>query len=166
MSYDIHLFCVRGDEYLRFKREVFEAIFLPHCAHLESYRADPGFMQVEYPDGSRSDIYIQNISDEEQQARQAARTPEETIKLPEFPPGDRAYIQYLGFDHFGGGSFFRDLYALTDRVDAVILAGSTRPVAIVTKESVLKGIPKTFQGIKNARVVHNPTELEDAVFGI
>jgi hypothetical protein len=164
VSYDIHLVCVRGDKYIRFQREVFEAIFLPHCAHLESYRTDPEFMQVEYPDGSRSDIYILNRSDEELQAHQQARGAPKTLDLRGVPPGDRADIQYLGFDHFGGDSFFRDLYALTDRIDAVIVAGSIKTVAIVTKESVLKEIPKTFQGMKNARVVHNPAELEEAVW--
>lgn len=164
MSYDIHLFCVRGDEYIRFKREIFESIFLPHCAHLESYRADPEFMQVEYPDGGRSDIYILNKSDEELQAHRHARGAPEKIDLRGVPPGDRAYIQYLGFGHFGGDSFFRDLYALTDCVGAVILAGSIKAVAIVTKESVLKEIPKTFEGMENARIVRNPAELEEAVF--
>jgi hypothetical protein len=161
MSYDIFLACVRGADSPRFKREVFEAIFLPHCPYLKSYRADPGSMQIEYPDGSRADISIHNRSAEEEQARRRARTPEETLKLPEFPPGDPAYIEFLGFGHFGGDAFFRDLYALADRVGAMVYAGGT---VIATKESVLKEIPKDFLGMENARVVRNPSELEEAVF--
>jgi len=163
MSYDIFLACVRGKDSPRFKREVFEEIFLPHCPYLKSYQADPGFMQVEYPDGSRADISIHNTSEEEEQARRRARTPEERVKLPSFPPGDRAYIEFLGFGHFGGGAFFRDLYALADRVGAMVYAGG-EPCVIVTKESVLKEIPEDFLGMENARVVRNPAELEDAVF--
>ena len=164
MSYDIHLACVRGDDTVRFKREVFEEIFLPHCPRLKSYQADPGFMQVEYPDGGRADIYIHNSSDEEDQARRRARTPEERLALPEFPPGDPAYIEHLGFGHFGGDAFFRDLYALADGVGALVFAGSWKPMVIVTKESVLKEIPQDFLGMENARVVRNAGELEEAVF--
>lgn len=118
-------------------------------------------MQVEYSDGSRADIRIHNTSEEEEQARQRARTPEERIKLPEFPPGDRAYIEFLGFNHFGGDAFFRDLYALADRIGAMIYAGGA---VIVTKRSVLNEIPEDFLGMENARVVRNAAELEEAVF--
>jgi hypothetical protein len=163
MSYDIFLACLRGKDTVRFKREIFEDVFLPHCPYLKSYRADPGFMQVEYPDGSRADISIHNTSEEEEQARRRARTPEETVKLPAFPPGDPAYIEFLGFGHFGGDAFFRDLYALADKVEAMVYAGG-KPSVIVTRESVLKEIPKDFLGMENARVVHNAAELEDAVF--
>jgi hypothetical protein len=161
MNYDIFLACVRGADTPRFKREVFEEIFLPHCPYPESYRSDPDSMQVEYPDGSRADISLHNTSDEEEQARRRARTPQERVKLPQFPPGDRAYIEFLGFGHFGGDSFFRDLYALADRVGAMVYAGGT---VIVTKESVLKQIAEDFLGIENARVVHNAAELEEAVY--
>jgi hypothetical protein len=163
MSYDIFLACVRGADTLRFKREVFEEIFLPHCPYLKSYRADPGSMQVEYPDGSRADISIHNTSGQEEQARRQARTPEEKISLPQFPSGDSAYIEFLGFGHFGGDAFFRDLYTLADRVGAMVYAGG-KPSVIVTKESILKEIPEDFLGMENARVVRNPAELEDAVF--
>jgi hypothetical protein len=163
MSYDIFLACLRGKDSPRFKREVFEEIFLPHCPYLKSYRADPGSMQVEYPDGSRADISIHNTSDEEEQARRQARTPEERIALPEFPPGDPAYIEFLGFGHFGGEAFFQDLYKLADRVGAMVYAGG-KPSVIVTKESVLKDIPEDFSGMENARVVRNAAELEEAVF--
>jgi hypothetical protein len=161
MSYDIFLACIRGDDTVRFKREVFDEVFLPHCPRLSSYRADPWFMQVEYPDGSRADIYIRNSSDEEDQARRRARTAEERLALPNFPPGDPAYIENLGFDHFGGDAFFRDLYALADRVGAMVYAGGT---VIVTKESVLKEIPEDFLGMEKARIVHNAAELEEAVY--
>jgi hypothetical protein len=161
MSEPIFLACVRGADSPRFKRDVFEEIFLPHCSHLKSYRNDPGSMQVEYPDGSRADISIHNRSDEEEQARRRARTPEEALKLPEFPPGDPAYIEFIGFGHFGGDAFFRDLYALADRVGAMVYAGET---VIVTKESVLAEIPEDFLGMENARVVRNSSELEEAVF--
>jgi hypothetical protein len=161
MSEPIFLACVRGADSARFKRDVFEEIFLPHCSHLKSYRDDPGFMQVEYPDGSRADISIHNRSVEEEQARRQARTPEEALKLPEFPPGDPAYIESLGFDHFGGDAFFRDLYQLTDRVGGIVFAGGA---AIATKESVLKEMSEDFSDMENARVVHNAAELEDAVF--
>ena len=163
MSYDIFLACLRGANSPRFKREVFEEIFLPHCAYLKSYRDDPGSMQVEYPDGSRADISIHNRSDEEEQARRQARTPEETLELPEFPPGDPAYIEFLGFGHFGGDAFFRDLYTLADRIGAMVYAGG-KPSVIVTKESVLKEIPEDFLGMENARIVRNAAELEEAVF--
>jgi hypothetical protein len=162
MSYEIFLACLRGADAPRFKREVFEEIFLPHCPRLESYRSDPGSMQVEYPDGSRADIFIHNTSNEEEQAQRRARTPEERLKLPQFPPGDRACIEFLGFVHFGGDSFFRDLYALADRVGAMVYAGGT---VIVMKESVLKEIPEDFLLSENARIVHSPAELEEAVFG-
>jgi hypothetical protein len=161
MSYDIFLACVRGKDTLRFKREVFEEIFLPHCSHLQSYRSDPGSMQVEYLDGSRADISIHNTSEEAEEARRRARTPQERVKLPEFPPGDPAFIEFLGFGHFGGDAFFRDLYDLADRVGAMVYAGGN---VIVTKESVLKELPEDFRGMDRARVVRNPAELEDAVF--
>jgi hypothetical protein len=163
MSDSIFLACVRGADTPRFKREVFEEIFLPHCPYLKSYRIDPGGMQVEYPDGSRADISIHNSSEEAEQARRQARTPEERLALPQFRPGDSAYIEFLGFGHFGGDAFFRDLYTLADRVGAMVYAGG-KPSVIVTKESVLKEIPEDFLGIENARVVRNPAELEDAVF--
>jgi len=162
MSYDIFLACLRGEDTVRFKREVFEAVFLPHCPYLNSYQADPSSMQVEYPDGSHADISIHNTSDEAEQARRQARTPEERLALPNFPPGDPAYIEFLGFGgHFGGISFFKDLYELADRVDAMVYAGGT---VIATKDSVLKAIPVDFLGMDKARVVRSPTELEDAVF--
>ena len=47
MSYDIFLACLRDAHSPRFKREVFEEIFLPHCAYLKSYRDDPGSMAAE-----------------------------------------------------------------------------------------------------------------------
>lgn len=164
MSYDIILACVRGADTVRFKREVFEEIFLPHCSILKSYRANPGLMQVEYPDGSRADIYIHNTSDEERKAQQQARTPEARLALPEFPPGDPAYIEHLGFGHFGGDAFFRDLYALADRTGAMIYAGAMTPTVIVTKESVLKEIPEDFLGMDNALVARNAAELEEAIW--
>ena len=120
-------------------------------------------MQVEYPDGSRADISIHNSSEEAEQARRQAHTPEERLALPEFPPGDPAYIEFLGFGHFGGDSFFRDLYELADRVGGMVYAGG-KPSVIVTKESVLKEIPEDFLGMENARVVRNASELEEAVF--
>jgi len=163
MSYDIFLACIRGADTVRFKREVFEEVFLPHCPRLNSYQADPGSMQVEYPDGSGADISIHNRSEEEEEARKRARTPEEAIRLPQFPPGDPAYIEFLGFGHFGGNAFFRDLYVLADRADAMIYAGG-KPSVIVTKESVLKEIPEDFSGMENARVVRDAAELEEAVF--
>lgn len=123
MSYRIFLARIRGADSPRFKREVFEEIFFPHCPSPKSYQADPGSMQVEYPDRSQADISIHNTSDEEEQARRQARTPEATLKLPQFLPGDPAYIEFLGFGHFGGASFFRDLYELADRVGAMVYAG-------------------------------------------
>ena len=72
MSYDIFLACVRGEDTVRFKREIFEEIFLPHCPYLKCYRADPGGMQVEYPDGSHAEISIHNTSEEAEEARRQA----------------------------------------------------------------------------------------------
>jgi hypothetical protein len=161
MSDSIFLACLRGTDSPRFKREVFEKIFLPHCPYLKSYRSDLGGMQVEYPDGGRADISIHNTSEEAERTRRQARTPEERLALPQFPPGDPAYIEFLGFRHFGGAAFFHDLYTLADRVGAMVYAGGA---VIVTKESVLKDIPEDFSGMENARVVRNPAELEDAVF--
>jgi hypothetical protein len=152
---------VRGDDAVRFKREVFEEIFLSHCPRLKLYQADPGFMQVEYADGGRADIYIMNTSEEAERARKEPHTPEQRLALPSFPPGDPAYIECLGFDHFGGDAFFRDLYKLTDLVGGMIYAGGA---VIATKESVLKEMSEDFSGMDKARVVHNPVELEDAVF--
>jgi hypothetical protein len=164
MSYDIFLACVRGNETIRFKREVFEEVFLPHCPYLKSYRDDPEFMQVEYEDGSRADIYIHNNSSQEEARQRARGAPEKILALPEFPPGDPAYIENLAFDHFGGDTFFRDLYAIADRTDSMIFAGGLKPTVVVTKEAVLKKMPSDFLGMKNARVVHNPGELEAAIF--
>ena len=161
MSYDIFLACIHGKDTRRFKREVFEDVFLSHCTHLKSYQADPGFMQVEYADGGRADIYIMNTSEEEERARKEARTPEQRLALPSFPPGDPAYIECLGFDHFGGDAFFRDLYKLTDRLGGIVFAGGA---VIATKESVLKEMSEDSSGMDNARVVHNAAELEEAVF--
>jgi hypothetical protein len=164
MSYDIFLACVRGDDTVRFKREVFEEIFLPHCPRLKLYQDDPGFMQVEYDDGGRADIDIMNTSDKEKRARKEARTPERRLALPSFPPGDPAYIECLGFSHFGGDAFFRDLYDLADLIGAAIFAGSMEIVVIATKAGVLGEIHRDYIGMDGARVVRNPAELEEALF--
>ena len=82
--------------------------------------------------------------------------------MPQFSPGDPAYIEFLGFGgHFGGASFFKDLYELAERVGAMVYAGGT---VIATKETVLEEISEDFLGMENARIVRNASELEEAVF--
>ena len=56
MSFDIFLACVRIDKEEPIPREAFDAIFAPHDTHPHLRAKDPGYMVVEYPDGSGADI--------------------------------------------------------------------------------------------------------------
>ena len=105
MSFDIYLQCFRNGECAYFKREIFEAIFLPHSQHVDAYRNDPSFLRVDYPDGSGSDIYC----------------------------GHEADINHLTFNHGGGTTLFQAMYELAKQTRSVIYWPSETSGAVLTR---------------------------------
>jgi len=63
MSFDVFIQYFRNGEPVHIKREIFEAIFLPHCQDVSSYHREPNFLRVDYPGGSGSDIYCGKEAD-------------------------------------------------------------------------------------------------------
>ena len=57
MSFDIFFQCFRNGEPEPIPRELFEAIFLPHATHPDSYKESPGYVTLEYPDNGGASIY-------------------------------------------------------------------------------------------------------------
>ncbi|HEY1505066.1 MAG TPA: hypothetical protein VGF92_12245 [Stellaceae bacterium] len=57
MSFDIFLYCFRKREEAPIPRKMFDAIFGPRDTHPQLRAKDPGYMTVEYPNGSGAAIY-------------------------------------------------------------------------------------------------------------
>ena len=152
MSFDIFLQCFRRGEPATFERRVFDEIFLPYCTRPDSYRSDPGEMNVEFPDGSGGQIYpgseIGDPTDERAEAHKSR---------------DNSKIQGVMFNHCGGGQFFQAMYELADRTSAVIFWPSEGPSTVVTKEAVLKELPDDFPKLAEAKIVHNGADIVKAI---
>jgi hypothetical protein len=131
MSFDIYLQCFRSGECTYFKREIFEAIFLPHSKYVAVYRKDPSFLRVDYPDGSGSDIYC----------------------------GHDADINHLTFNHGGGEPLFESMYELAKRTRSVIYWPGDTPCAVVTEESTRNDLPDDFPDRHIAPVVRSGADI-------
>jgi len=162
MSDPISLTCLRKGEPARFKRELLDSIFLPHCTNRTEYSRKPDFMIVEYPDGGRAELFLSNLSDE-------ALALFETVKPPTFeimnqvldmPRGDPAFVQCVTFSRCGGDMFFDDLYELAHQTRSVI---SLYSGIAVTDEAVLDDVPEDFVDAKFPHVVHSGADIVRAI---
>ena len=136
MSFDIFLQCLRNGEEAPIPREMFDAIFGVHDTHPQSRKRDPGYMFVEYPDGSGGAIYS------------------------DYEEGKDA--TGMMFNHCGGPSFWADLYELADRSKSVIFWPSKESFYLYTDEAVVKDVPKrTFEG--GGRLIKSGFEIVAAI---
>jgi len=165
VSFPISLTCYRSGKEARFKREIFEKIFLRHCSNREEYDEEPTFMQVEYSDGGRADIVLTNLSDEALAlvAEGESVSPEKMAKISDMEPGDPAFIQNVTFDHAGGDALFDDIYKLADSTNSVISWPDVGSPVVVPNDISLQEAPADCPGIKSARVVRNGAELIQAI---
>jgi len=131
MSFDVYLQCFRNGEPTHFKRELFEAIFLPHSKYVDAYRKDPSFLGVDYPDGSGSDIYCGHDTD----------------------------ISHLTFNHGGGEALFQAMYELAKQTRSVIYWPGDTPCAVVTEETTRNDLPEGFPDRDIAPVVYSGTDI-------
>jgi hypothetical protein len=122
-------------------------------------------MQVEYPDGSRADISVCNLSDEALAMFQAGKplSPERISEVFEMHRGDPILIQNVTFNHCGGNSFFDAMYKLADRTNSVISWPSLEAKAVVPNEVTLAEVPSNYPGIRAARIVRSGAEIADAI---
>jgi len=166
MSFDIWLERYHKGEPSPFKREVFETIFLPFCSNRDEYASDPNFMQVEYPDGGRADIYMSNLSNEvlEAATKKAGGLvpPEEIGAVLEKAKGDPAFIQHVTFNHSGGKAFSEDMYKLAHRTGSVISWPDPNPIFVYTDEAVLKELPEPFSKTRK-RLVRSGADISEAI---
>lgn len=132
MSFDIFLQCFRNGEPATFKRSVVEEIFGPH-AH-----DDRELTRVTFPDGSGSDIYMDQGDD----------------------------VQCMMFNHCGGDEFFEALYQLAERTKSIIFWPAVGPSSAITDSVTLKYLPVAWpEGLGPARMVHSGLELQTCIFG-
>lgn len=133
MSFDIFLACLNNGDMQAFKRELAQEI-------LGRGAVDEGgaLERVEYPDGSGSDVYCDEGTDN---------------------------LSGAMFNHSGGDTFFERLWELADRTGSMIFwPGDGSPVA-VTRPEMLPYIPKNEDGepMEPQFVVKNGKELQDAI---
>jgi hypothetical protein len=137
MSLDILVVCFRNGVPATFKREIFDKIFRPYYDHPEEREPDHGFVQVTFPDKSRSDIDIGYVGSD---------------------------IDHVGFNHFGGDSLFDAMYQLADGTSSVICWPALRPSAAVTNEAVLKELSSVdFPDLKIVQIVHSGADIVEAI---
>lgn len=120
MSFDIFLQCFRNGEPEPIPREIFDSIFAPHYTHPRLREKDPGYMVVEYPDGSGGCIYSG------------------------YDKEDPERWSHMMFNHCGGDSFNQDMYKLAHLTRSIIFWPTNNPIYLYTDPSVpaeLKGIP-------------------------
>lgn len=117
MSFDIFLQCFRKGEPEPIPRAMFDAIFAPHDTHPHLREKDPGYMTVEYPDGSGAAIYCGGYKDGKD-------------------------TSHMMFNHCGGPSFWADLYELADRSKSIIFWPSEETTYVYTDEAVVKDVPE------------------------
>jgi hypothetical protein len=138
MSFDIFLQCFRKGEPEPIPREVFEAIFLPHATHPDAYKNDPGYMVVEYSDGSGGCIYCGGDNDEER--------------------------SHMMFNHCGGESFNEDMYKLAHITRSIIFWPTNKPIYLYTDPSVpaeLKGMGYFEEA--RAVLIHGGADIDKAI---
>lgn len=166
MSFDIWLECYRKGEPAPFKREVFEAIFLPFCSNRDEYERDPKFMQIEYPDGGRADIYMSNLNNEVLAAASKKAggvvPPEEIGEVLNKAKGDPAFIQHMMFNHCGGEAFDDDMYKLAQRTGSIIHWPDANPIFVYTDEAVLDELPEYFNDARK-RFVRSGADIAEAI---
>ena len=157
--------CYRNGKEARFKREVFEKIFLRHCINRDEYDDDPTFVQVEYSDGGHADIVLTNLSDEALALLVPGEpvSPEKMSEISDMPRGDPAFVQNVTFDHAGGDALFDDIYQLADRTNSVISWPDVGSPVVVPNEKTLREMPTDYPGIKSARLVRNGADLVRAI---
>lgn len=114
MSFDIFLACVRKGEEEPIPREVFDSIFAPHDTHPHLRASDPGYMVVEYPDGSGGCIYCGGYKD-----------------------GKDA--SHMMFNHCGGEAFFNDMYELARRTRSIIFWPDQNPFLFIYRYERARG---------------------------
>jgi hypothetical protein len=165
MSFDIWLDCFRGGHPAPFKREVFEAIFLPFCSNSAGYKSDRSFMQVEYPDGGRADIHVSNLDEDVLQSASAGKliAPEEIDDVLERAQGDPNFIQHVGFTHCGGDAFFQGMYELASRTKSVIHWPDEDAIFVYTEDAVLKELPKEYFGDARKQRVASGADIVRAI---
>ena len=117
MSFDIFLQCFRKGEPEPIPRAMFDAIFGPHDTHPQLRAKDPGYMTVEYPDGSSAAIYCGGYKDGKD-------------------------TSHMMFNHCGGPSFWADLWQLADRSKSIIFWPSEETTYVYTDEAVVKDVPE------------------------
>ena len=132
MSFDIFLQCFRKGEPEPISLELFESIFLPHATHPKAYKDDPGYLTLEYPDGSGGVLYCGGIATD----------------------------GHMMFNHCGGESFWADIYQLAERTGSVIFWPSAKPPsAVVTNEAILKELPPGSFNPAHIRLIHNGSDI-------
>lgn len=120
----------------RFRARFSSRFFLPHDTHPEAYAKDPGYLTVEYPDGSGGSIYCSHYEDE----------------------------GHIMFNHCGGDAFFNDMYELARRTRSIIFWPDAEPFYLYTDESVraeVKGIDYFEEG--RSRLVRSGFEIGEAI---
>lgn len=165
MSFPISLTCYRNGKEARFKRRVFEKIFLRHCSNREEYDEDPTFMQVEYRDGGHADIGLMNLADEALALVVPGEpiSPEKMDEIAEMPQGDPAFVQNVIFDNAGGDALFDDIYKLANATNSVISWPDEGSPVVVPNDETLKEVPKDLPGMKSARIVRDGADLVKAI---
>jgi hypothetical protein len=132
MSFDIFLQRFHNGEIATFRRSEFEEIFGPYVCSRESR-----FMRVEFPDGSGSDIYI-----------------------------DEGDPDGATFNHCGGDAFFAALYELAARTQAGIYWPDDPQRAAATDAATLQHLPPNFVECHAAiQLVHSGSELIACISG-
>ncbi len=131
MSFDIFMQCFRNGEPAPISRELFESIFLPHATHPESYKADPGYFTVKYPDGSGGAIYCDDVEKS----------------------------GCVMVNHCGGKSFWADFWELADHTGSVIFWPSEKAESVVTNEATLKELPKDVPDFAAAKIARDGDEV-------
>lgn len=129
MSFDLFIQRFENGDAATFPRADFDAVFGPYVTSRE-----PDFVKVEFPDGSGSDVYID----------------------------DAEAIYSIMFNHFGGDAFLDALYRLTARCKlAIYWPAPGNPIAI-TDQSVKPHLPKDFAE-DSVRIVGSGAEIEAAI---
>lgn len=126
MSFDIFVLCLRSGEPKPIPRDIFDSIFAPHDTNPAARKSDPGYMVVEYPDGSGGAIYCGGDTDE-----------------------TRCQIM---FNHCGGDAFFADMYALAQRTRSIIYWPDEKAIYLYTDETVPAELNGCFEGARSVLV--------------
>lgn len=165
MSFDIWLDCFRNGRPAPFKREVFEAIFLPFCSNRAAYKSNPGFMQVAYPDGGQADMHLSNLDAEVLDSASAGGLipPEEIGDVLERAQGDPNFIQHVGFTRCGGDAFFQGMYELARRTRSVIHWPAEDSIFVYTDDSTLKELPEAYFGDARKQRVGSGADIVNAI---